>query len=188
MNDKLDDIIKLIDKALLSADKINIAIDGKAASGKTTLAKQLSEIYDCNVIHMDDFFLPTELRTEERYARPGGNVHYERFQQEVIAGLKKQEAFSYKIFDCSLMSYSKEVTVVPKKINIIEGCYCLHPYFDDIYNIKIFSSISPEEQRKRILIRNGEAMYKRFAELWIPMENRYFDYYNIMDKCQLALH
>ena len=34
-----------------------VAIDGKCTSGKTTLASKLAEIYDCNVFHMDDFFL-----------------------------------------------------------------------------------------------------------------------------------
>ena len=60
-----------------------IAIDGRAASGKSTLAQQLGELLDADVIHMDDFFLPPSLRTKERLSEPGGNVHYERFAEEV---------------------------------------------------------------------------------------------------------
>ena len=48
-----------------------VAIDGKCTSGKTTLASQLAEIYDCNVFHMDDFFLRPEQRTPERFAEVG---------------------------------------------------------------------------------------------------------------------
>ena len=51
-----------------------IAIDGMAASGKSTLAARLAEELDGCVIHMDDFFLPPELRTQERLSSPGGNV------------------------------------------------------------------------------------------------------------------
>ena len=51
-----------------------IALDGRAASGKTTMARQLAELLDAEIIHMDDFFLPMELRTEQRLATPGGNV------------------------------------------------------------------------------------------------------------------
>ena len=58
-----------------------VAIDGKCTSGKTTLASQLAEIYDCNVFHMDDFFLRPEQRTPERFAEVGGNVDYERFHE-----------------------------------------------------------------------------------------------------------
>ena len=59
-----------------------IAIDGMAASGKSNLAARLAEELDGCVIHMDDFFLPPELRTQERLSSPGGNVHYERFEAE----------------------------------------------------------------------------------------------------------
>ena len=59
-----------------------IAIDGRAASGKTTAAEQLRFILGGSAIHMDDFFLPVSLRTAERFAEPGGNVHYERFCEE----------------------------------------------------------------------------------------------------------
>ena len=38
-----------------------IAIEGRCASGKTTLSKRLSEKLGCGVIHMDDFFLPPKL-------------------------------------------------------------------------------------------------------------------------------
>lgn len=33
-----------------------IAIDGRAASGKTTLAAMLQKELNCNVVHMDHFF------------------------------------------------------------------------------------------------------------------------------------
>ena len=65
-----------------------IAIDGRCAAGKTTLAARLAKELGGDVIHMDDFFLPLELRTEERFREPGGNVHYERFKTEVLKPLE----------------------------------------------------------------------------------------------------
>ncbi|MBS7324987.1 MAG: (d)CMP kinase, partial [Angelakisella sp.] len=35
-----------------------IALDGRAAAGKSTLAAALAETLQAAVIHMDDFFLP----------------------------------------------------------------------------------------------------------------------------------
>ena len=56
-----------------------IAIDGRCASGKSTLSEDVKNTLDVNIVRMDDFFLPLSLRTPERFALPGGNVHYERF-------------------------------------------------------------------------------------------------------------
>ena len=95
---------KQIDELLAAKDTVIVAIDGKCTSGKTTLASKLAEIYDCNVFHMDDFFLRPEQRTPERFAEIGGNVDYERFREEVLLPLKSGKAFSYRPFDCSLRS------------------------------------------------------------------------------------
>ena len=59
-----------------------IAVDGRCASGKTTLASALERETGCNVIHMDHFFLRPEQRTKQRLEEPGGNVDYERFQED----------------------------------------------------------------------------------------------------------
>ena len=61
-----------------------VAIDGRCASGKSTLAKDLQKQLDCNVIHMDDFYLQPHQRTTKRLREPGGNVDYERFETEVL--------------------------------------------------------------------------------------------------------
>ena len=112
---------KQIDGLLAEKDMVIMAIDGKCTSGKTTLASKLAEIYDCNVFHMDDFFLRPEQRTPERFAEVGGNVDYERFQEEVLLPLKSGKAFSYRPFDCSTFALAAPVSVTPKKLNIIEG-------------------------------------------------------------------
>ena len=62
-----------IQQLLCEKETVIVAIDGNCTSGKTTLANQLAANYDCNVFHMDDFFLPVDMRTEERLTTPGGN-------------------------------------------------------------------------------------------------------------------
>ena len=163
-----------------------VAIDGKCTSGKTTLASQLAEIYDCNVFHMDDFFLRPEQRTPERFAEVGGNVDYERFREEVLLPLKSGKAFSYRPFDCSTFTLAAPVTVAPKKLNVIEGTYSHHPYFGNPYDLKILLTVDEETQRQRILER-PVFLHKRFFEEWIPMENRYFEVFKISDQSETIL-
>ena len=101
MKKTLEIVKQQIDTLLEEQTFVIVAVDGKCTSGKTTLAARLAEIYDCNVFHMDDFFLRPEQRTPERFAEVGGNVDYERFQEEVLLPLKSGKAFSYRPFDCS---------------------------------------------------------------------------------------
>lgn len=163
----------------LEAAPVLIAIDGMCASGKTTLCAEIAEKYDCNVFHMDDFFLRPEQRTPERLSEVGGNVDYERFRAEVLEPLMTGLSFSYRPFSCRTMELVDEVHITPKKINIIEGAYCLHPYFGEPYDYTFFMDIEEKEQKKRILERNGEEMYKRFISEWIPKENAYFAAFQI---------
>ena len=169
----METIKKRIDELLEQKDMVIVAIDGKCTSGKTTLAGRLAEMYDCNVFHMDDFFLRPEQRTAERFAEVGGNVDYERFMEEVLLPLKAGKPFSYRPFDCRTFTLAEPLSVAPKKLNIIEGTYSHHPYFGNPYDLKIVLTIDDQTQRERILQRPA-FLHKRFFEEWIPMENRYF--------------
>ena len=186
----MDKILELSKKqiATLLEDKnfVLVAIDGKCTSGKTTLASKLAESYDCNVFHMDDFFLRPEQRPPERFAEVGGNVDYERFQEEVLLPLKDGKAFSYRPFDCSTFTIAPPVAVTPKKLNIIEGTYSRHPYFGNPYDLKILLTVDAETQRQRILERPA-FLHKRFFEEWIPMENRYFNVLLFSDRIDITL-
>lgn len=164
-----------------------LAIDGRSASGKTTLALHLAELLPASVIHMDDFFLPPELRTEERYARPGGNVHQERFVREVLPFLRKKDAFSYRRFDCRTMAYGEDIAVGCTPFRIIEGAYSLHPDFGRYADLTVFVSVSPEAQMERIIKRNGDTMAQRFREKWIPLEEAYFSAFSVVQTADLVI-
>ena len=174
-----------IDNLLRSGRRIIVAIDGNCTAGKTTLAAMLEREYDCNVFHMDDFFLRPEQRTPERYAQPGGNVDYERFQEEVLNPLMKGESFSYRPFSCKSFCLSEAVAVTPKQLNIVEGTYCLHPYFGDVYDLRVFLGIDPRLQRQRIFLR-PEPVRDRFFTDWIPMEKQYFAAFGIPEQADLS--
>lgn len=165
--------------------QVLVAIDGRCASGKTTLASVLREKLLCEVIHMDDFFLPPEMRTEERLRTPGGNVDYERFIEEVMRPLKAEHPFSYRPFDCHTQSLKEPVDVDSNRITIIEGAYSCHPTLWKNYDLHVFLDVDAKLQMERILMRNGKEGAERFAERWIPLEEAYFAAYKIKEKCEL---
>lgn len=186
MKETLKRVKDRIDELMEQKEQVIVAIDGNCTAGKTTLAGILAEQYDCNVFHMDDFFLRPEQRTPERYAEVGGNVDYERFLMDALTPLKTGKAFSYRPFDCGTFQLNDPVNVTPKKLNIIEGTYSQHPYFGDSCDLNIFLTVTPELQRQRILERPA-FLHKRFFEEWIPMEQRYFDEFRIRQRSDILI-
>lgn len=172
---------------MMGSERKIIAIDGRCASGKTTLAQELGAYLGAGIVHMDDFFLPAWLRTPERLSQPGGNVHYERFLEEVMPALRKSQAFFYRKFDCSAMQLTKTVEVAASPYRIVEGAYSQHPAFSDYADIRIFCDIEPEWQLSRILERNGEEALRVFKERWIPMEEQYFREYEIRQRADYVV-
>lgn len=164
-----------------------LAIDGKCASGKTTLASRLNEELGGNLFHMDDFFLPLEKRTKERLEEPGGNVDYERFLNQVLLPLSKQQDIYYQPFDCSTMSLGQGKIIKYAPINIIEGSYALHPTLVPYYSDVIVLDISSTTQLHRLFQRNPDK-YQMFIDQWIPLENKYFAYYHIYEKYPVFLN
>lgn len=79
------------------------------------------------------------MRTPERYATPGGNVHWERILSDILEQIPKNESFSYRMFDCGVMDLGDAVQVTPKTLNILEGSYSTHPELIGRYDLKIFS-------------------------------------------------
>jgi uridine kinase len=182
------DVFNAIDKELERKDKVIVAIEGNSGAGKSYLAKLIANRYDCNIFHMDDFFLQSHQRTKERFEEAGGNIDYERFKREVVAPLMENLEFRYQLFDCQQAALTEFIHVIPKQLNIIEGVYSMHPLWNEIYDIRIFLSVEPEVQLKRILQRNGEFMLKRFQEEWIPLENKYFEACQIAAQCDFMIN
>ncbi len=165
---------------------IVISIDGNSASGKSTLAENLANLLNGEVVHCDDFFLPQEMRTDKRLSEIGGNIHYERLKEEVIDKLRKPTVISYKAYNCQNSSF-KNKFLMNKKVVIVEGAYSSHPYFENYADFKIFLKVNEETQKERILKRNGEEMLKRFTDEWIPKENEYFKKFKIEEKADIIL-
>ena len=182
----MDILKKEIDLLLTRKEQVLIAIDGSCTAGKTTLAGKLTQMYDCNVFHMDDFFLRPVQRTAERLAEVGGNVDYERFRAEVLLPLREGKAFTYRPYNCKVCALAEPVAVKPKQLNIIEGTYSLHPHFGDPYDLKVFMTVLEDLQRLRIQERPAH-LHQRFWEEWIPMEYRYFEGFRISDRCDIVI-
>ena len=173
---------------LLKTDRsvILVAIDGPCTAGKTTLARLLSTCYDCNVFHTDDFYLRPEQKTEARLREPGGNMDRERLMEEVLEPLQRGEAVLYRPYSCKTQTIAGGTTVPFRRLNIIEGSYCLHPDLRSCYNLKAALQISPEHQIDRLKRRERLKSLGLFRGYWIPLEKEYAEKTGLFDCADLV--
>lgn len=176
-----------IDRVMASQSRLLVAIDGPCASGKSTLGSALAEIYNCPLIHMDDFFLRPEQRTPQRLAQPGGNVDHERFSREVLTPLLAGASVRYRPFLCHSGQFGPEVMVPASPMTVVEGCYCLRPDLRDAFDVRIWLEAPWETRRQRLLARDGADSLSRFEQQWIPLENNYFDHFHVAECCHVQL-
>lgn len=181
------DLFALIDKLCATGKHVLVAIEGGSASGKTTLSELISKVYDCNVFHVDDFFLRPEQRTPERLAEAGGNFDRERFIKDVLIPLSKGSTVMYEKYDCSSQNLLPATPYACKKLNIIEGAYSMHPDMSHLYNLSVFLDIDKNTQKERITRRNAPFLQEKFFNEWIPMEDLYFNTFNIPEKCNIRI-
>jgi uridine kinase len=166
-----------IEELLKERSTVTVAIDGGAATGKSTLAEHLANAIDANVFHTDDFFLRPCQKTPERLREIGGNMDRERFFDEVILGIKSGKEFYYSPYSCKNQELDTAVFVSPKKVSIIEGAYSHHPFLSENYDLKIFLKAPMKVRAERIKIRSGDKA-ESFFNIWIPLENAYFESFN----------
>lgn len=177
----VDAIEELLKEHKDSSVPILVAIDGRCGSGKTTLGEYLHQVFECNLFHVDDFFLRMEQRTPERLQEVGGNVDYERFEETVLEPIRKRQNVIYQPFGCKEWKLMDAYEIPYKKLNIIEGSYSMHPYFKNPYDLRIFMNISVKNQMENIINRNGPKKAKDFKEKWIPKEEAYFEKFHVQD-------
>ena len=164
-----------------------VAIDGRCAAGKTTLANRWGAAFGWSVAHLDDFFLRPEQRTPQRYTAPGENVDHERFLAQVLTPLRQGQTPVYQPFDCHAMALGPAVSLPVTSVVLIEGSYACHPSLWDSYDLRLFMTVDPSTQLRRILARNGPETARVFQDRWIPLEERYFAAFQVEQRCDLRL-
>ncbi len=164
-----------------------VAIDGNSNAGKSSLAEALAEVTGAGVVHMDDFCQPAGKMQVERLGLPGGNIAYDMFKREVLPNLRSPKAFSHPTFDCTRVCVGKKKRVRSSPYRIVEGSFSQHSIFGSYMDIRVFMCVDRAEQRRRVVGRDGDRLAPNYFSLWIPMEDEYFEFFQLKDKADIVI-
>jgi uridine kinase len=153
----------------LNQDCVVVAIDGDAASGKTTLSALMAKRYQATVIHTDHFYIPFDQRTES----PAGHMNIKKIIHEVLIPHALGKETHYEWYDPHLSKVREIIQMPNTPLLILEGSYAMHPDLLPYIHYKIFLSISEDLQQKRILSRSNPETLEKFKSIWIPKEKLY---------------
>ncbi len=164
-----------------------IGIDGRCASGKTTLSNLLAGLFRSRIFHMDDFYLPVEQRVEGWEHIPCANMNFDRLIEAALLPAKKGELVQYEAYSCREKRLLPKVELDCQPLTIVEGSYSHYPELLPFYDLTVFLTCSRETQKKRLMEREGER-YPNYERLWIPLEEGYYRKYHVGEQvdCRIA--
>lgn len=159
-----------ISRLLSSRGEVTVAIDGQSGAGKTTLSSLIAAVFDANLFCTEQFIT-------------AAGFDYKQFRLQICENLNKGKPFVYES-----LTPKQHTAVPPKRLNVVEGVYSMHPALEKYYELKVFLSVTPLLQTKRILRDKGEELFIRFAEELIPREKAYIESQKVDLKCDLVFH
>jgi hypothetical protein len=153
-----------------------IGVDGKGATGKTSLAARIAAVLPGSVIvHIDDFARP-DLRGWER----------DRFVHQILQPLLAGQPGRYQRWDFD-RNMGAEWHIVPVGVPVVvEGVSATDVRLGVPWDFTIWIEVPYKTRLAWILGRDGPAMMDRWLTDWIPSEDAYEEEQRPQDRVDLV--
>ena len=163
-------LTELVDKVNESSKKCGqtkiVVIDGPAGSGKTTLAKSLSELLgNCPIIHMDEIYDGWENALSPKTFSDLANW--------IIKPLLESKSIEFTKYDWYLEKRIEKVVINPPKVLIIEGVGSSSSEISEHACLKLWIEVNKEIGISRVLTRDGQQIHEQMKK-WQTRESKFF--------------
>lgn len=165
-----------------------LAVDGCGGSGKSAFAQRLRQMLpDANIVHIDDFYLPSRLRPKDAANTIAGDFDVQRLRQQVLEPLSRNEPGYYQQYDWLRDELAAFRSVPVGGVVMVEGIYALLPLLADYYDYTIWMGCPDEIRLERGLARDGESARDLWVNRWMPAEARYVETHQPQVKADLVV-
>jgi uridine kinase len=185
---------------------VRVAVDGRPASGKTTLADELAERLrnqGAFVIRasIESFLLPRAVRYRRGELSAAGNYYdsfdYARLKEVLLdpLGPGGEREYYPAIYDMRTdRAVVEPSTSAPAEaVLIFEGVFLLRPELIDRWDLSIFVAVEFEEtvararQRDKALYGGSAEAERRFRARYGPSQDLYFDLVSPLDQADIVV-
>ena len=154
-----------------------IGIDGFGAAGKSTLAEKIkNRLKSAQIIHIDDFYKPSYLRSDEKSnSTLNEDFDWKRLEEEVFNKKRSNiTSFRYQRYDWPSDTMADFIEVDTRLPIIVEGVFSLQHRFFDLYDITVWVTASENTIIRRAIERDGIETKDTWLIEWQPVERKYF--------------
>jgi uridine kinase len=160
-------------------DPTLVALDGRSAAGKSTLAARVAPLVGAAVIDGDDFYSGGTAETWDAMSAAEKASHCIdwRRQRPVLEKLAREETASWRPYDWEADDGSladRTVTCHPAPVVILDGAYSGRPELADLFDLRVLLDAPAHLRRKRLVQREGEGFRVDWNRRWDDAEQWYF--------------
>lgn len=152
-----------------------VCLDGRAGSGKTTLARALAELAgdDARVVHMDDL-----------YEGWSGLASVDAQLEGLLRPLAQGRPGCYRRFDWTRGEYAETVRVSPVPLLILEGVGSGSLEVADLATVLVWLEAPHDVRMRRGIERDGDA-FAPYWEQWAAGEAEHFARHRTRERADL---
>jgi uridine kinase len=156
-----------------------VALDGRSAAGKSTLAQQVAARTAALVIDGDDFYRGGDdafWRACSPVEKVALVIDWRR-QRTLLTKLGRGEPARWQPYDWEADDGRRgaEVSVGPAAVVILDGAYSARPELADLFALRVLLDVPRPTRRERLLRREGEPYRADWEARWGEAEDLYFE-------------
>lgn len=180
------EIIEAIDRWLEAFHTpLLVAIDGRAGTGKSTIAELVATSFGAAILHSDMFFA-AQVTNAEWDAMSGAErardcIDWVRLRRDAVLPLLDGNMAEFQGFDFAArrtdgsFPFSETSSRIGSRpIILMEGAYAARPELADLVGLSVLVEAPEAVRRERLTARESETFLLEWHRRWDPAERHYF--------------